>query len=535
MRRVACAAVATLLLVACGRNSAPAAAGAGGGEEPLQHAPAGDPATLPKIEATPGGIAALIRDRYGAAIARNLNVGVEEQAGGKRVSVFGEVPNEEIRQALIKELEVRLTDMKSEDFTIETAGPIPQVFSFPADYRSDQLVAFSPDLSTTVMENGVVYETATGRRINHMALEQPRVLSMAFSPDGKTLAVGYDHGGLYLYGMPLGRPSKILSPIDAAHSAGTAAVQFTADGKQLYAVNSEIGELVLWNPATGASRTIGSQYPRNTMGHGLDGYMLAVAPAGNYAAVLGRGEYKVSLWDTGARTRKVLDAPNVNGEGFAFSHDGKFFAAARGVDEPRGVVLFEVPSGKATMLSRASDDLIRGVAFSADDRTLAVDYVSQGVVLWDVAARKEWQTIDKEKVGQGESLAFSPDGTVLATSCESLRPPQIRLWNVSKRPGGKAEGVRMPPLLDVPDVVRDDRYVTDLERSIRGRFPPREIDALQVELQADRSILLTGRVADDDVRRIAQEAVERFPIPEELGIREPIKVINKLESAGRRR
>ena len=41
-------------------------------------------------------------------MARNIRVEVEEQAGGKRVGLTGEVPNEEIRQAVMKEVEARV-------------------------------------------------------------------------------------------------------------------------------------------------------------------------------------------------------------------------------------------------------------------------------------------------------------------------------------------------------------------------------------------------------------------------------------------
>jgi hypothetical protein len=513
-----------LLLAACGRSSSTT----GSSTEPAQHAPPGDPATLPKVTATQNQIAALIRERYGDPIARNLFINVEDQNGGKRVSLSGEVPNEEIRQALIKELETRITDMKSEDFTLQTAGPIPQVFAFPAGFRADDLVAFSPDLSLTVAENGSLYETATGRFLNRIALPGQRIFAFAFSPDGKTLAVGTQNAGLFLFDMPAGKLAKTLSPIDMIHSGDTVAVQFTADGKQLFSINTAFGELILWNPATGASKTIGTQYPKDGAQRFLDRALMAVAPAGNFVAVCGGSEHKVLLWDVAARSRKSLDAQNVSPEGFAFSHDGKTFFAARGVDEPRGVVTFDIPSGKAALLSLERDDLIRGIALSADDHTLAVNYIDHGIVLWDLPSRKQWLALDPQKAAGPSGFAFSPDGTLLATACSSTQPPLIRLWNVSKRPGNSAQ-LHLPPLVNLPNVIRDDYFVANLERSIRGRFPPQEIESLHLDLQPDFSITLAGRVANTDVKRIAQEIIENYPLPEEFPLHTQIKVTNNLQ------
>src|SRR4051812_32085112 len=105
-------------LVACGRQSESASAGGAAVVEVREHAPSGDPSKLPKVPADSATITAMLRERFGESIARNIRVGVDKEGNSIKVSLIGEVPNEEIRQAVMKELEARVPQMTSEDFTL---------------------------------------------------------------------------------------------------------------------------------------------------------------------------------------------------------------------------------------------------------------------------------------------------------------------------------------------------------------------------------------------------------------------------------
>src|ERR1051325_8337158 len=64
-----------LMLCCCGRNNAASTAAS----DVQEHAPAGDPATLPKVPAQEDAIRKMIRERFGDATARNLRINVEVQ------------------------------------------------------------------------------------------------------------------------------------------------------------------------------------------------------------------------------------------------------------------------------------------------------------------------------------------------------------------------------------------------------------------------------------------------------------------------
>jgi WD40 repeat protein len=516
-------------LLAAGCNRFGGSSGADAGEEVPKHAPAGDPASLPKISADENEIRKMLRERFGDVVARTIRVEVEDQ-GGKRVSLSGEVPSEEIRQAVMKELEARVQDMKTEDFTLTVAGPIRMVFGFDARTAVNDLAAFSPDLSLVITGDGNLYETATGRRLNRLDLEGRNICSIAFSPDGKLLALGFHGTGIRLFDMPLGATSRTLVPFTQALTGdpNIAGLAFTPDGQQLVSVNSDHGVLSIWDLSTGKGRTIGSHVPSDSPRNLMSRWVLAVSPDGGQVAAASFDETAISLWDIASRSRvKQFDAEPVNPLALAWSHNGKYIAVGRGTGDRRGPVLFEVATGKATVFARDRDDIINAVAFSPDDRTLAADYTDSGVVMWDLATGKEWQTIDSAKVSAGVALRFSPDGALLATDCSAIRPPGFRLWDVARRPGGGRAGARLPATVPVA-AVRDDRMMRGIEHAIMANAP-RTIRDLHAELQPDGSIVLTGRAYSAETARSAVQTAQWYHLGEDVGDSSKNRIINQLQ------
>src|SRR5438128_1147086 len=98
--------LAVAICVGCGRDNSSQSTSsethetqASAAPPPQPHAPTGDPATLPKVPADEAKIVAMLRERFGEATVRNINISVDNPQGSISVAMTGEVPNEEIRQA----------------------------------------------------------------------------------------------------------------------------------------------------------------------------------------------------------------------------------------------------------------------------------------------------------------------------------------------------------------------------------------------------------------------------------------------------
>jgi hypothetical protein len=497
--------------------------------------PPQDPATLPKVKADVETIRKMLTDRFGDDVARNIKIEVDDSAG-VRVRLTGEVPTEQIRQAIMKEVEVRVEGLRIQDFNLEIAGPIRMLSTFDAALDTGNWVVFSPDLRLAASAQGAIYETATGRKLNQLALGGVfQIQSAAFSPDSKTLATGHTRGAIVLWDMPAATNHKVLVPPlkDIRTFIPTIqAIEFSADGKSLATLNGHKGELMVWDLASVQGKLIGA-HQRDDAPSVLSGpAIMAFAPGGSLIASAYRNDDGIILWDVASRARKdTLSGKDFYPDAVAYSKDGKYLAVARfAPTKPGTILVFDVASKQSRPFEADNHARISSLAISDDNKTLAARYDGSVVRIWDMTSGAKWLDIPFEKVGGGKGLRFSPDGAVLATECSSLRPPGVRLWDVSKRPGGSGVA-KLPAVFDKVEA-RDDELAAGIETAIRKTFDRRNIESLKVEVLPDGSVRLTGKVSSQPVKDNAgrQAAVYRSG-----GLSGPTqrKVINELEVTGR--
>jgi WD40 repeat protein len=163
---------------------------------------------------------------------------------------------------------------------------------------------------TTAVEK---YLTENGGR------EGYHVWSVAFAPDGRTLALGTDRGGVVLWDRTSGETPRRL-PVQAAVKA----MAFTADGGLLAALDGS--RVRVWEPATG--RTVST-----LRGHQRRVTCLAFAPGGASGRapwlLTGSEDETVRCWGaTAAQERAAFRWPLGKVRAVAFAPDGMTAAAS---------------------------------------------------------------------------------------------------------------------------------------------------------------------------------------------------------------
>jgi WD40 repeat protein len=292
-------------------------------------------------------------------------------------------------------------------------------------------VAFSPDSKTlaTASADGTVklWSATPTREGTDFGKLQSEGLSVAFAPDSKAMATGNADGSVTLWSAETG---SLLTTLQG-HSGSVPSVAFSPDGRLLASGGSD-HTVRLW--------AVASPRPLATLsGHKDRVWCVAFSPDGKTLASGGE-DGAVKLWDTAAgREIATLETGAGVVMSLSFSPDSK--ALALGTIE-NSVKVWDVGSRQEVASLPAHTSSVTAIAFSPDGKILASGSRDHTVLLWDVAARQPLGQPLKGCEGRVNSVAFSPDGKTLAGGSSDDR---IRLWNVrTGREVGTLKGPRGP-------------------------------------------------------------------------------------------
>ncbi|HYV37568.1 MAG TPA: WD40 repeat domain-containing protein [Gemmataceae bacterium] len=283
------------------------------------------------------------------------------------------------------------------------------------------VIRFSPDgkLLATTDKTLRVWNVRTGKLLQVYQPPSVAVVSVAFSPDGRMVAVGCSDGVVRILEANTGRERLVFRGHlaiydDPEYEHRSMPVAFSPDGKTV-ASGSRPGIVMLWDAASGDVLQL-------FVGTGERIGQLAFSPDGKTLVAGGDGS-RLSFWAV-PRGRQNGN-PSVQQEGvrtLAFAPNGKTVAAG-GVDG--NVRLWDAATGKVLQLFEGHTRQVKAVNLSADGKTLASAGFDNTVRLWDTASGKQrlsWTT--KQYV---PSVTISPDGKTLAT----VGPDALRLWDAS--------------------------------------------------------------------------------------------------------
>ena len=250
------------------------------------------------------------------------------------------------------------------------------------------------------------------RESAHIATFSSRARSVAFSPDGTTLASGSADGMLQLWNVATKTKITTLEDSDDVVTS----VDFSLDGTTLAAGMGD-GTVTLWDVAT---KTHIATFPE----HGRDVKSVMFSPDGTTLAAVAE-DNTVKLWNVATKTNIAnLSGHNHYLTSVAFSPDGTL--ASGSADDT--VRLWDVAT-KTHIATLNAYSGVGAVAFSPDGTILAAGVSAKGVELWDVATKTKITSLAGHS-SWVHSVAFSPNGTIIASGSSGDRT--VKLWDVSE-------------------------------------------------------------------------------------------------------
>ncbi|MGK7887449.1 MAG: caspase family protein [Crocosphaera sp.] len=253
------------------------------------------------------------------------------------------------------------------------------------------------------------------------------VLSVAFSPDGKTIVSGSSDGTIKVWDAK----KFSIEPLHTfnGHQESVNSVAFSPDGKTIISGSFD-GTIKVWNAENPSTEPL-----YTFQGHHYSVNSIAFSPDGK-TIISGSSDGTIKVWSAENRSTEPLHTFNGHQESVmsvAYSPDGKTIISGSR-DRSIKVWSAENPSTEPLHTFNGHQNWVMSVAVSPDGKTIISGSSDGTIKVWN-AENPSTEPVHTFNGHQGSvwSVAFSPDGkTIVSGSYDNT----IKVWNAENSSKG---------------------------------------------------------------------------------------------------
>ncbi|XCN75363.1 MAG: WD40 repeat domain-containing protein [Candidatus Electrothrix aestuarii] len=283
-------------------------------------------------------------------------------------------------------------------------------------------ISFSSDggTVTTISRDKTIgiWELSSGRRLQNISLQKTKgsITSAAFSPGGNVLAVNsLTSNNIGLLEVSTGKHLRNLE----GHTNSEGSIAFSPDGKTIASGGFD-NSVRIWDTATGHCRGVLKNngegiYSISNIAFSPDGLTLSFSVLDSH-----------SFWDV-STDKRLQTLENTQG-GMSFSPDGHTIASG---SDDYSLGIWDIVTGKRLQTLEGHTAYVSRVIFSPDGRLLASSSMDKTIAIWDVKTGKRIRTLKENNIASESIIAFSPDGKTLAFTTDDNA---IGLWDLGDNP-----------------------------------------------------------------------------------------------------